>query len=82
MQSKRNQYPKCIKTIFNAGYNEDRDVIRIKNQPFRNVKTPSGTVPGKRSIDKESILKFSHARMKYLIKESSSLRAYACFLFV
>lgn len=60
--SAKNQYPKCIKTMFDAGCNEyndyDRDIIRIKNQPFRNVKIPSVTVPEKRSIDKESLLKF------------------------
>lgn len=60
--SAKNQYPKCIKTMFEAGCNEyndyDRDIIRIKNQPFRNVKIPSVTVPEKRSIEKESLLKF------------------------
>lgn len=60
--SAKNQYPKCIKTMFAAGCNEyndyDRDIIRVKNQPFRNVKIPSVTVPEKRSIDKESLLKF------------------------
>lgn len=60
--SAKNQYPKCIKTMFAAGcdeYNDyDRNIIKISNQPFRKVKIPSVTVPEKRSVSKDDILRF------------------------
>lgn len=54
-------YPKAIKAIFEAGcleYNDyDRNVIKIPNQPFRNVKIPKADVPEKRAIDANIIRK-------------------------
>lgn len=56
----KSAYPKAIKAIFEAGcleYNDyDRNVIKIPNQPFRNVKIPKTDVPDKRAID-SSIIK-------------------------
>lgn len=58
----------------------DRDIIRIKNQPFRNVKIPSVTVPEKRSIDKESLLKFFSCKDETL-NERELFAQDVCMLF-
>lgn len=51
----KSAYPKAIKAIFEAGcleYNDyDRNIIKIPNRPFRNVKIPKANVPAKRAID-------------------------------
>lgn len=57
----KSSYPKAIKAIFEAGcleYNDyDRNLIRIPNQPFRNVKIPKADVPEKRAVDASIIRK-------------------------
>lgn len=59
---KRNLYPTCIKTIFNAAllqYNdEDRDIIRIKKNPFNRIKIPKNKPSEKRSIEADVIRQF------------------------
>ncbi|WP_106831177.1 tyrosine-type recombinase/integrase [Parabacteroides pacaensis] len=59
---KRNLYPTCIKTIFNAAllqYNdEDRDLIRIKKNPFNRIKIPKNKPSEKRSIEVNVIEQF------------------------
>lgn len=57
----KSAYPKAIKAIFESGcleYNDyDRNLIRIPNQPFRNVKIPKADVPEKRAVDASIIRK-------------------------
>lgn len=57
----KSAYPKAIKAIFEDGcleYNDyDRNLIRIPNQPFRNVKIPKADVPEKRAVDASIIRK-------------------------
>jgi site-specific recombinase XerD len=57
----KNLYPICISTVFSAGlleYNDyDRDIIRIKNQPFMRVKIPKNELAKKKAIDKQILLK-------------------------
>ena len=58
----KTKYPKCIKTIFKAGCDEfndyDRDIIKIRNRPFKSVKIPNVTQPEKKAIEKNELLKF------------------------
>lgn len=50
----RNLYPTCIKAIFQAGmkeYNDcDREIIKIKNQPFEGVVIPPNGLPEKKAV--------------------------------
>jgi integrase len=59
----KNMYPIAIKKLFEDGcmeYNEyDRDIIRIKNQPFKVVKIPDADVPAKRSVEAEVLRRIS-----------------------
>lgn len=65
---KRNLYPTCIKTIFNAAllkYNdEDRDIIRIKKNPFARIKIPKNKASEKRSIEIDRIKAFFNAPIR------------------
>lgn len=58
----KEQYPSLLKTMFRTGadyYNDyDRGVLLVKNDPFRRARIPKSDVPSKRSIDKETLLKF------------------------
>lgn len=58
----KSMYPICIKTMFKAicdEYNDyDRDIIKIKNDPFRKIKIPREDTPAKRALDVEVIRKF------------------------
>jgi integrase len=55
----KSMYPVIVKKLFDEGcmeYNEyDRDIMRIKNQPFRMVRIPDADVPGKRSVGAETL---------------------------
>ena len=66
----KNKYPKYIKAIFNAACTElndyDKDIIKIKNQPFRNVKIPSVCEPEKRAVDKNILSKFFNSDLIHL----------------
>ena len=68
---KKSSYPKAIKTMFNAGIEEfndyDRNIIKIKNQPFRVVKMVRQDVTKKRAISKEQILKFFNTDISPLL---------------
>ncbi|MDR1356852.1 MAG: phage integrase SAM-like domain-containing protein [Tannerellaceae bacterium] len=59
---KRNLYPVCIKAIFNAAmlkYNdEDKDIIRIKRNPFSKITIPKAKQSEKRSVAIETIQTF------------------------
>lgn len=65
---KRNLYPTCIKTMFNAAllkYNdEDRDIVQIKKNPFTRIKIPKNKPAEKRSTSIENIQKFFNAEIK------------------
>jgi hypothetical protein len=50
-------YPATVKKLFDDGcleYNDyDRDIMKIKNQPFKTVKIPNEEVPKKRFVEAE-----------------------------
>lgn len=58
----KEMYPICIRQIFKAAikeYNDyDRGYIRIKTNPWINVKIPSADVPEKRAINPEQVRDF------------------------
>lgn len=60
--SAKNAYPICIKTIFKAASDEhndyDRDIIKIKNDPFRKIKIPKEDTPEKKALDVDVIRNF------------------------
>lgn len=55
-------YPVCIKTMFNAAcdeYNDyDRDIIKIKTQPFRKIKIPRNDTPKQQALSTDIVRKF------------------------
>ncbi|MDR2138274.1 MAG: site-specific integrase [Tannerella sp.] len=55
----KNMYPVIVRKIFEEGcmeYNDyDRDIIKIRNQPFRTVRIPESDVPDKRSLPVETL---------------------------
>ena len=57
----KNAYPNCISTVFKAGileYNDyDRDIIRIKNQPFIRVIIPRSDKGEKRAVSVDVLRK-------------------------
>lgn len=57
----KEMYPVCIRAMFESGcleYNDyDRNIIRIQNRPFMNVKIPKSEVPQKRAESAEIIKK-------------------------
>ncbi|MDR2040850.1 MAG: site-specific integrase [Tannerella sp.] len=61
----KNMYPVIIKKLFDDGCMEhndyDRDIIRIKHQPFRAVKIPDADVPDKRSAEVEVLRRIAEA---------------------
>ena len=61
----KSAYPNCISTVFREGlleYNDyDRGIMRIKHQPFMQVKIPKQNLSEKRAIDKDSLLKLFYA---------------------
>lgn len=65
---KRNLYPTCIKTMFNAAllkYNdEDRYIVQIKKNPFTRIKIPKNKPAEKRSTSIENIQKFFNAEIR------------------
>ena len=58
----KEMYPTCIRMIYNAAleeYNDyDKNVIRIKLQPFRKIEIPKADVPEKRALDIPILQKF------------------------
>lgn len=59
---KRNLYPSCIKTMYSAAIlkfnDEDRDIIRIKKNPFARIKIPSTKPAAKKSLKIGEIRRF------------------------
>lgn len=59
---KRNLYPTCIKTMYKAAmlkYNDDdRDIIRIRKNPFDRIKIPANRPAKKRSTEIDNIRTF------------------------
>jgi site-specific recombinase XerD len=62
---KRNLYPGCIRAMFNSAMlkhnDEDRDIIRIKKNPFSKITIPKARQPEKRSTGVEAIRTFFNA---------------------
>ena len=58
----KEMYPTCIRMIYNAAleeYNDyDKNIIRIKLQPFRKIEIPKADVPEKRALDIPILQKF------------------------
>lgn len=56
----KEMYPTCIRMIYNAALEEynDKNVIRIKLQPFRKIEIPKADVPEKRALDILMLQKF------------------------
>lgn len=75
---KRCLYPVCIKAIFNAAmlkYNdEDRDIIRIKRNPFLKITIPKAKQSEKRSITIEIIRTFFIAEIPVLFSREELSR--------
>ena len=69
---KRNLYPSCIKTIINTAmiqYNdEERDIIRIKFNPFVKIKIPKNKIADKRSVEIDIIKTFFNLEVKPIRK--------------
>ena len=65
---KRNLYPTCIKTMYNAAmlrYNDDdRDIIKIRKNPFLRIRIPANRVSQKRSLETEDIRRFFDADIR------------------
>lgn len=65
---KRNLYPTCIKTMFKAAllkYNdEDRDIERIRKNPFNRIKIPKNKPSEKRSVEIEQIKAFFNVSVR------------------
>lgn len=58
----KEMYPTCIRMIYNAAleeYNDyDKNIIRIKLQPFRKIEIPKADVPEKRALEILILQKF------------------------
>lgn len=74
----KEMYPICIRQIFKAAmqeYNDyDKGIIRIRTNPWGNIKIPSADVPEKRAISPENVRNFFSApipdtRMKCPVPE-------------
>lgn len=57
----KENYPRAIKTIFNAGLieynNSDKGIIRIQNRPFDGVKIPRHDLPIQKAVDADVLRK-------------------------
>lgn len=62
----KEMYPICIRMIYNAGleeYNDyDRNIIRIKLQPFRKIEIPKADVPEKRALSIDVLRAFLNGK--------------------
>lgn len=62
----KEMYPICIRMIYNAGleeYNDyDRNIIRIKLQPFRKIEIPKADVPEKRALSIDVLRAFFNGK--------------------
>jgi site-specific recombinase XerD len=63
----KNSYPNCIATVFRAGlleYNDyDRDIIKIKHQPFMRVEIPKVEKGVKKAVSDEILSKIFNAKI-------------------
>lgn len=63
----KEMYPVCVRQIFKEAINEyndyDREIIKIKTNPWLRVKIPSSDVPEQRAIDVESVRVFFKASL-------------------
>lgn len=62
----KEMYPICIRMIYNAGleeYNDyDRNIIRIKLQPFRKITIPKADIPEKRALSIDVLRAFFYGK--------------------
>ena len=62
----KNMYPIIIKKLFEEGcleYNDhDRDIMRIRNQPFKTVRIPHADVPAKRYAPTDAVRRLANMR--------------------
>ena len=63
----KEMYPVCIRMIYNAAmedYNDyDRNIVRIKLQPFRKIAIPKADIPEKRALGVETIKSFFEGKV-------------------
>lgn len=63
----KEMYPVCIRMIYNAAmedYNDyDRNIVRIKLQPFRKIAIPKADIPEKRALGVEVIKSFFEGKV-------------------
>ncbi len=62
----KEMYPICIRMIYNAGleeYNDyDKNIIRIKLQPFRKIEIPKADIPEKRALSIDVLRSFFNGK--------------------
>jgi len=62
----KEMYPICIRMIYNAGleeYNDyDKNIIRIKLQPFKKITIPKADIPEKRALSIDVLRAFFNGR--------------------
>lgn len=62
----KEMYPICIRMIYNAGleeYNDyDKNIIRIKLQPFRKIEIPKADIPEKRALSIDVLRAFFNGK--------------------
>lgn len=73
----KEMYPVCIRMMYNAAmdeYNdEEKNIIRIKRNPFRKITIPKADVPEKRAVSVETLQQFFNAHIpESKMKESLS----------
>lgn len=63
----KEMYPVCVRQIFKKAMldlnDEDRNIIRIKSNPFLRIKIPESDMPDKKSVSIEKIRKFIQSEL-------------------
>lgn len=63
----KEMYPVCIRQVFRKAMldlnDEDRNVIRVKSNPFLRIKIPESDMPDKKSVSVETIRAFIQAEL-------------------
>lgn len=63
----KEMYPVCVRQIFKKAMldlnDEDRNIIRIKSNPFLRIKIPESDMPDKKSVSVEKIREFLRASL-------------------
>lgn len=83
----KEMYPVCIRQIFKAAIAElndpERNIIRIKTNPFLEVKIPQADMPDKKAVDVEKIRAFINAPLpptKFIVQSAEMARDVAMLM--